>query len=878
MAKVMCKGLLVGLFLAAVASAPLRAAEVQPQPQSKAAYVVLVGIDKYADSQIKGRTHAEADAQAFYDLFTNKDYLGADAKHIRLLLGSTKDDGAKSEPATHANILKALHWAVHSAHKDDLLIFGFFGQGAPLGERTCYFASDSTFKNRAKDALAAGEIEHELHNLKSQHFCAFVDVNFNGFDIGKETAPGLNVENRFKEFMRSDVKETFGDDEVGPLTGRVLFLASDGLSTTLDLKDHSAFAQVLLNGLKGAADKEGYEPDGVVTVDELATYLHKELPGLVFKHGKTKEEKEQIPIVLGARANHFDLTRNPAVTPKVEARLAKLEKLAKDDKITKDLAEEGHTLLSHMPKLKAQQDLRKEYQRLADGAIAAAEFSKAREDILSATKLKRKDALDYAEKVMEAAVLLRKNYVKELNPGEMVDWGIHGLYRSANEKVPADVLKRLTDAKSLKEADLTVLLADAREQLGKREDLSNGKDVDLTLQHMTFKLDPYTTYIDPETLHRFNTEIGGKFTGIGVQIRKDTGRDMLRVVTPIKDSPAYKKGIKAGDIITTITRYVDDQGRPLDEPEVISTKGMTTNDAVKKILGKAKTKVKLTIDREGASKPLEFEIVRGSVEVETVLGVKRNSKDDSWDFLLDPEKKIYYVRLTQFTRGTYRDLAELMHRFDKEKIGGLVLDLRFNPGGTLESAVRISDLFIDDGLIVTIKPRKDVEDEEVHRGHHEGSYLKFPMAVLINGGSASASEIVSACLQDHKRAVIVGERSYGKGSVQRIHEFSATGGLLKLTTATYWRPNGKNINKSSTKGGEDDEWGVTPDGGYVLKLNPKERDELAEHQRDQEIIPNRELPVKDPKPEFKDRQLDKALDYLNGQIKMVARVPTKKAG
>jgi carboxyl-terminal processing protease len=152
------------------------------------------------------------------------------------------------------------------------------------------------------------------------------------------------------------------------------------------------------------------------------------------------------------------------------------------------------------------------------------------------------------------------------------------------------------------------------------------------------------------------------------------------------------------------------------------------------------------------------------------------------------------------------------------------------------------------------------------------------MVCLINGGSASASEIVSACLQDHKRAVIVGERSYGKGSVQRIHDFSATGGLLKLTTATYWRPSGKNINKSSTKGGEDEEWGVTPDAGYVLKLNPKERDELAEHQRDQEIIPNRDLKGKEPKTEFKDRQLDKAMEYLNSQIKMAARVPAKKAG
>jgi C-terminal processing protease CtpA/Prc len=152
--------------------------------------------------------------------------------------------------------------------------------------------------------------------------------------------------------------------------------------------------------------------------------------------------------------------------------------------------------------------------------------------------------------------------------------------------------------------------------------------------------------------------------------------------------------------------------------------------------------------------------------------------------------------------------------------------------------------------------------------------LDFPMVCLVNGGSASGSEIVSAALQDSNRAVIIGERSYGKGSVQNIQPFG--GGELKLTTASFWRPNGRNLNKSSTSGKDDDEWGVTPD--VVIKLTPKERDDLFEHQRNQEVILPKGQSPKTKKPEFKDRQLDEALKYLRSQINMTANLPGKKAG
>jgi carboxyl-terminal processing protease len=175
---------------------------------------------------------------------------------------------------------------------------------------------------------------------------------------------------------------------------------------------------------------------------------------------------------------------------------------------------------------------------------------------------------------------------------------------------------------------------------------------------------------------------------------------------------------------------------------------------------------------------------------------------------------------------------------------------------------------------VTIRPR--VGREQTERGIHEGSLLDFPMVCLVNGMSASGSEIVAACLQDHYRAVIMGERSYGKGSVQNIQPFE--GGELKLTTASFWRPNGKNLNKSSTSGKDEEEWGVTPNPGFTLKLSERERDQLYEHQRDSEIIVRRDLPAKEKKTEFQDRQLEMALEYLRSQIKVAANTKSEKPG
>jgi len=864
MAKSMFAGLLGACFLAVLAAVPVRAAEGS-QP-----YVVLVGISKYDDKQILPRPHAEKDVQALYDLFTNKGHLGVDADHVRLLLG-TKDEKRKAEPATRKNILAALNWAADKARADDLVLFFYIGEGAPLGERTCYFATDSTFKKRAKNAVSASEIEAALTKLKSQRFCAFLDVNFKGFEPGKQPPPDLDLTKLYRELIGKE-------DDSGTLASRAVFLANSGLKPSVDLKNHGVFGQALLSGLAGGADTEGYEPDGLVTVEELAKYMRKQVLELAQKHGKTDDAKKQKAIVLEGQSTDFILTYNPEVRPLVKKRVAKLAALAKEEAISAKVAEQGKDLLSRMPKLESQRNLRKEFQKLVDGKVTADEFSKERARLLAKLRLSREDARDYALAVLKATRILRAGYVKEVNQGQLVAWAINGLYERLGEKVPEEYKQRLARPKRLRETDLLRLLTDVREALGNREDLVKGKDVTFTLNPMLAHLDKHTDYTSPEYIEQRKVDTQGRFSGIGAHIRLNTTRDMLQIVTPIMGSPAYKAKLYAGDIVTTIIREVDSEGNPLDKPQVVKTKGLATEEAVRLIKGRPGTKVKLVVEREGEPKPLTFEITRGRVEIESVLGYKRE-KNSEWDFYVDKENKIAYVRLTQFASNTYRDLKKVMKKLNAKHgkgLNGLVLDLRFNPGGLLDSAVKISDMFIDDGVIVTIKPRRG--QQTVYIGKHEGSHLDFPMVCLVNDNSASGSEIVSACLQDHGRAIIAGERSYGKGSVQTIIPFDPTGGELKMTNATFWRPSNKNLNKSSTKGRDEDEWGVTPDKNFLLKLPIKEQDSLYEFQREQEIIKRPDSKAK-PKPDFKDRQLDLALKYLREQINTAGnKNVVKKAG
>jgi carboxyl-terminal processing protease len=343
------------------------------------------------------------------------------------------------------------------------------------------------------------------------------------------------------------------------------------------------------------------------------------------------------------------------------------------------------------------------------------------------------------------------------------------------------------------------------------------------------KLDPYSTYIGPEEAGRFRDTVENQFGGIGIQITSEDGQ--IKVISPLVGSPAYKAGLQAGDRILKI----GDQ----------SAVGMVLDDAVHKLKGNVGTSVSLTVAHAGGGKQETLSVNRELIRVDTVLGDRRKS-DDSWDFMFDADKRIGYIRITTFSRDTTQDLKMALMDLKARKLRGLVLDLRFNPGGLLTAAVETCDLFLNEGRIVSTEGRnspKRVWDAT----KKSDAFTGFPMVVLVNHYSASASEIVSACLQDHQRAVIVGDRTWGKGSVQNVIELEEGKSLLKLTTASYKRPNGHNIHRFPDAK-DSDEWGVMPNSGFDLKLSDTEMAELlADHRNLDILLPRRNahLPVAD---------------------------------
>jgi carboxyl-terminal processing protease len=370
--------------------------------------------------------------------------------------------------------------------------------------------------------------------------------------------------------------------------------------------------------------------------------------------------------------------------------------------------------------------------------------------------------------------------------------------------------------------------------------------IEAAVRGVMARLDPYSSYISPEDIERFRASIESEFGGIGIQITMDEGD--LKILSPIYGTPAYNAGLLAGD------RILEIDGE--------STESFTIDDAVDRLKGKEGTTVELKILHSHKEDEELVKIKREKIHVETVLG-DRHSEDGHWDPFLDPAERLGYLRVTAFSRDTAAELKTALQKLKNEKARGLVLDLRFNPGGLLSAAVDVSDLFLNEGRIVSTKGRNS--PERVWTAKKGDKFADIPLVVLVNRYSASASEIVSACLQDHHRAVIVGERTWGKGSVQNVIEMEGGRSAIKLTTAAYLRPSGKNIHLFPDAK-EKDEWGVSPDKDCTLILDEDELYKLIEYRRDRDVL--RPSGVAKPKSEksFTDHQLELAVKKLKEQM------------
>lgn len=865
-ARVWILGVVAALTVAVGMQSPAMAAEPNGEPaKSQGPYVVIVGVGEFKDKAISPRPTADADAKALHAMLTDPKYLGVPANRAKLLL---------SADATREAIVKAIDTAAASTGPDDLLLIAFFGRGTSAADKPCFFTADSTVKERAKTALMVSDLEPAFKKIHKQDVVMLLDVQYKGgIDAGKEKIVEPNI-TEYAKLIFGDKEE----DTAPPPPNRLLVFGNPPFQDTLTKGDHGLFYTVLAAGLGGKADQtpynEGYEPDGLVSTKELTAYLEKEIPNAARVVGKTDKEKELTSITVGSSTSKFWLTYNPAETEKVKKRLDTLADLTKKNFLPAALAKEGTGLVFRMPKLKWQQALRKEYQKLADGGTVD-NLELARKSLLEGLKLPADDAETYAKQVLPAIFELSAKYIRPVSRGELTAYGIRGIFLAADEPLPADLVDAIKNPKELTETRMKELLQEARTRLGKREDLDGDKAADLTLHAVLHGLsDPHTFYLDREEWLSFSKQLEGRFPGVGIIIRRDAVRDGLLVVTPIKGSPAYRAGIQAGDLITEVHLEVDKLGDPLppSAKKVHSTKGMKTDDAVKLITGKPQTPVTLIVEREGEKEPKSFRIHRNYVMVETIYGVVRKDNMD-WSYYLDPDSKIGYIHIesflyTQGELGTYPDLKKALNEMKRTGLNGLVIDLRNNPGGSLAAVVEMCELFVGKEPIVSTKGR-DPMDSYTYRGQVNGD-KSYPIVVLINGNSASASEILSACLQDHGRATIMGERSFGKGSVQRVREYKSTEGRLKYTDARYYPPSGRNIDKVAAQQDPElkkkDEWGVKPDAGFEIKLTREERADWLEYERDLYIIPppGKKHPTVDPS---KDKQLQKAVDHLKSLIK-----------
>ena len=327
--------------------------------------------------------------------------------------------------------------------------------------------------------------------------------------------------------------------------------------------------------------------------------------------------------------------------------------------------------------------------------------------------------------------------------------------------------------------------------------------------------DPFTSYLTQEDLESFDKQVRGSFSGIGAEVTVDPELDRLKIVTPLEDSPAWKSGVMAGDIVLTI--------------DGTSTKGMDIHDAVDRLTGTRGTDVTIRVRHESGEKET-ITITRDKIEIQTVKGFRRGA-DHEWRHMLDKRDKIGYLRLTQFNDRTAREVRSVLNHLQQRGLEGLILDVRFNPGGVLEAALDVSDHFLPKGkTIVSVKGR--AVEEQVYTSSGETMLPEVPIVVLGNDASASASEITAGALADNGRAKFIGTRTYGKGSVQQVRMLESGQGALKITNAHYYLPSGRNIHRQEG----DDVWGVDPEAGFYVPMAPEETQKMLEVRREGEII------------------------------------------
>ncbi len=371
------------------------------------------------------------------------------------------------------------------------------------------------------------------------------------------------------------------------------------------------------------------------------------------------------------------------------------------------------------------------------------------------------------------------------------------------------------------------------------EEINNEALVNGAIRGMVQALDPYSSYLSPREYPVFVEQMAGGYVGIGVQF--DARSNRLLVTSPLENSPAYAAGVRAGDEIIEIS------GSPVKSANILKDS--------ERLRGVEGSVAHFKVRRPPGGETIEFAVRRERIRTRSVSGFQRRA-DTAWDFMIDPEHRIGYVRISEFWDNTIEDLDAAAAELSSRDVRGLIVDVRFNPGGELSVAGEVVDRFISEGVIVKTRNRREIEDTLF--ASPENTWPPWPVVVLVNRASASAAEILAGALQDHARATIVGERTVGKGSVQTLIPLDDQQSALRLTTAYYYLPSDRLIHRRRDDRG-DSEWGIRPD--QVVELSEEEIEAVWKSWLDSGIIQNgpgggtqRSILI--------DRQLQRALEVL----------------
>jgi carboxyl-terminal processing protease len=477
----------------------------------------------------------------------------------------------------------------------------------------------------------------------------------------------------------------------------------------------------------------------------------------------------------------------------------------------------------------------------------------------SVAPLDGKEAKLFAQSLLRTADEISLRYVRKVATKDLLFAALTGLFEEARRPLPenlqADLAKVAKDPPEqvqpgearVLDADAVALVARIRVSLGDQESLRTGNDLRIAIQALARSLDPYSTIVDGEELRRSNGE--NVNYGFGIELVDDSGAGAALVRKVVPGSPAQRADVRPGDEIT----HLDGKETGYNVLQMV-LRGVSMDDSQAK-------SIKLTLRRGKKSRPVALNAEYFKAEV--VLGVKRDV-DESWNYWLDPKKKIGYARIGSLEHGVADDLQQVLTALRADGMEGFVLDMRWSPGGFLNEAILLARLFLKDGTIATVKSRG--QEDVPYRAEGDGRFADFPLVVLVNGETSGGAELIVAALQDNKRATIVGQRTFGKASVQTMLALALPNSGLKLTSGNFLRPNGKTLHRFPDSKLTDD-WGVQPRAEHRLPVTP----DLSRQLRDWYVlltlrpnICNDVLPLDDPE---NDPQRQLALKVMSRLIK-----------